>query len=123
MPQKPPPRLSRSARRMWDDITTRWELRPDEVRLLEDACREATILDKIERELAGADYVMPGSQKQLRAHPLLSEVRQHRVAMAQLLSKLNLPDEEADARAQTARSEHASIAATSRWGLTRGQAS
>ena len=114
MPQKSPPRLSKSARR---------ELRPDEIRLLEDACREATILDKIERELAGADYVMPGSQKQLRAHPLLSEVRQHRVAMAQLLSKLNLPDEEADARAQAARSEHASIAAAGRWGLTRGQAS
>ena len=113
--RKPPPRLSKSARTLWDDVTSKWDLRPDELRLLEDACREASLVDRIEREL-GPDLLTPGSTGQVRAHPLLGEVRQHRVAMSQLLSRLNLPDADAEVRAQDARTQHARLAAVARWG-------
>jgi len=94
----------------------RWELRPDEMRILEDACREATLVDKIEAELKSANLVTDGSTGQARAHPLLSEVRQHRVAMTSLLARLSLPDEEAEGRQDAARAEHARSAAIARWG-------
>lgn len=113
---KPPTRLSASARALWTGVTARWELRPDEMRILEDACREATLVDKIEAALKAADLVTDGSTGQVRAHPLLSEVRQHRVAMTSLLARLALPDDEADGRQDAARSEHARSAAIARWG-------
>lgn len=116
MTSKPPARLSASARALWVGVTSRWELRPDELRILEDACREATLVDKIEAALKGADLVTDGSTGQVRAHPLLSEVRQHRVAMTSLLARLALPDDEAEGRQDAARSEHARAAAVARWG-------
>ena len=116
MTSKPPARLSASARALWVGVTGRWELRPDEMRILEDACREATLVDKIEAALKAADLVTDGSTGQARAHPLLSEVRQHRVAMTSLLARLALPDDEAEGRQESARSEHARSAAIARWG-------
>lgn len=113
--RKPPTRLSKSAHALWDDVTSEWDLRPDELRMLEDACREASLVDRIERELS-AGLLTLGSTGQVRAHPLLGEVRQHRVAMSQLLSRLNLPDADAEGRAQDARSQHARLAAVARWG-------
>lgn len=113
--RKPPSRLTRSARDLWDGVTSKWDLRPDELRLLEDACKEASLIDRIEREL-GSDLLTAGSTGQVRAHPLLGEVRQHRVALSQLLSRLNLPDADADGRAQDARTRHARLAAVARWG-------
>lgn len=116
MTSKPPARLSASARALWAGVTDRWELRPDEMRILEDACREATLVDKIEAALKGSDLVTDGSTGQVRAHPLLSEVRQHRVAMTSLLARLALPDDGAEGRQDAARSEHARAAAVARWG-------
>lgn len=116
MTTKPPARLSVSARALWVGVTDRWELRPDEMRILEDACREATLVDKIEAALKAADLVTDGSTGQVRAHPLLSEVRQHRVAMTSLLARLALPDDEAEGRHDAARAEHARAAAFARWG-------
>lgn len=116
MTLKPPARLSASARALWLGVTERWELRPDELRILEDACREATLVDKIEESLKGAELVTDGSTGQMRAHPLLPEVRQHRVAMTSLLSRLALPDDEAEGRQDAARAEHARAAAIARWG-------
>lgn len=101
---------------MWVGVTDRWELRPDELRVLEDACREATLVDKIEAALKSEELVTDGSTGQVRAHPLLSEVRQHRVAMTSLLARLTLPDDEAEGRQEAARSEHARSAAIARWG-------
>ena len=86
------------------------------MRILEDACREATLVDKIEAALKSAELVTDGSTGQARAHPLLSEVRQHRVAMMSLLARLALPDEEGEGRQDGGRSERARAAAIARWG-------
>jgi hypothetical protein len=37
-----PPGLSQKAARFWRDVVTNYQLRADELRILEDACREAS---------------------------------------------------------------------------------
>lgn len=111
---KAPTGLTTKSRRLWTDITSKYELRADELRLLEDACREADIVERLEKALAGDDLMVEGSQGQPVASPLLQEVRQHRSVLARLLTGLKLPEEEA-ARTE-GRSESARHAAMARWG-------
>jgi hypothetical protein len=118
---RPPAGLGPAGGRLWREIVGRYDLRPDEVRLLADACREADIIDRLEEELAGAPLVVKGSMGQLVASPLVSEVRQHRTVLAGLLKSLKLPDTPAEAeRRQTAVSEQARAAARARWGQVKG---
>lgn len=77
----------------WRSILERYELRPDERRLLEDACRTMDLIDRLERALETSPLIETGSMGQPVASPLVSEVRQHRGTLRQLLSQLKLPDE------------------------------
>ncbi len=77
----------------WSDVTTKYELRADELRVLEDACRERDLIDRMAGELAGADVMVRGSMGQMVMNPLLAEVRQHRATFASLMRQLKLPDE------------------------------
>lgn len=79
-------------------VIDRYDLRPDEVRLLADGCREADIIERLEAELADAPLMVKGSMGQLVASPLVSEVRQHRAVLAGLLKSLKLPDAPAEAQ-------------------------
>jgi hypothetical protein len=113
---RPPEKLGAAARRLWREVVERYELRPDEVRMLGDAAREADIIDRLEAELADAPLMVKGSMGQLVASPLVSEVRQHRSVLASLLKSLKLPDAPAEAqRKQTLVSEQARAAARARW--------
>lgn len=110
--------------RLWHEITDLYVLRPDEFRLLEDACRQASIVDRLERELAGASLVMRGSMGQPVANPLLTEVRQHRSALAALFRQLGFPDLVEDSGAvDVSRSVQAREAAKSRWAVAHGHVS
>lgn len=116
MAAKKPPApagLGLHAEALWKRITKLYELRPDELRILEDACREADLIDRLEKELTDADLVVHGSQGQPVANPLVSEIRQHRTALRSMLAGLKLPDE--DGRAQLDRSTKARAAANERW--------
>lgn len=111
-----PKRLGTKARRLWVDITRTYALRADELRVLEDACREVDLIERMEEELArdDAELVVRGSMGQDVAAPLLQELRQHRSVVARLLGSLKLPDENSapgESRAPTART-----AAAARWG-------
>jgi hypothetical protein len=108
-----PARLGTKAKKLWTSVTTAYELRFDELRLLEDACREVDLVERLEDELRGADLTVQGSQGQPVANPLVQEVRQHRGQLQRLLAGLNLPDE--DGRAQEQRSSSARDAANARW--------
>lgn len=108
-----PARLGSKARTLWTSITGAYDLRPDELRVLEDACRQVDLVERLEKELAGADLTVRGSQGQPVANPLVQEIRQHRLAVKSLLGTLKLPDE--DGRAQAARSTSAREAANARW--------
>lgn len=114
----PPEGLSESARRLFRSIVAVYDLRADEIRVLEDACREAMLIDRLDRELESAALMVKGSMGQLVASPLVSEIRQHRSTLAGLMAKLKLPDDPAgevptDSAAE--RSTKARAAANARW--------
>lgn len=111
--------------RLWHAVADKYELRPDEYRLLEDVCRQAAIVDRLERELVGAPMIMRGSMGQAVANPLLTEIRQHRASVASLFRQLGLPDDEVEAAGvvDVSRSVQAREAAKSRWTVAHGNAS
>lgn len=117
-----PKNLGAAGLALWQKVTCQWTLRPDELRVLEDACREATLVDRIETELTNDDLMITGSQGQSVINPLVSEVRQHRGTLSALLRQLKLPDVDATAEGES-RSSQARDAAKSRWSVAHGKAS
>jgi hypothetical protein len=90
-------------------------LTPAELANLAEACRTADELDRLEKAVrALPDLVVPGSTGQPKVHPLLEEVRRHRLLLERLTTALNLPDDGQliGARGPT---RHARKAARSRW--------
>ncbi len=110
-----PKGLGREARRLWRDTLKDFDLGPAELRLLEEACREVDLIEKIEAELDGADLVVTGSRHQPVANPLIQEVRQHRQTLRALLGALRLPDDEPDSWDGLSSSQRARKAALARW--------
>lgn len=117
-----PKNLGAAGLALWQKVTGQWTLRPDELRVLEDACREASLVDRIETELTNDDLMITGSQGQSVINPLVSEVRQHRGTLSALLRQLKLPDVDAPAEGES-RSSQARDAAKSRWSVAHGKAS
>lgn len=115
---KKPAGLKAAGKKLWDSIVGGglYVLRPDELRVLEDACRTADMVSALEAEMAGADLVVTGSQGQPVANPILAELRQYRGLLRQQLKGLNLPDE--DGREAGSRSAAARAAANARWRRT-----
>lgn len=111
-----PTKLGPKARRFWRETTEVYELSVHEAVLLENACREIDIVERLEKELDGADLVVPGSMGQDTAHPLLMEVRMHRASVAAMIKQLALPDPEFEDKPMSARSRQAQAAANARWG-------
>lgn len=119
MTLRAPSKLGSGGRRLWADVTSVYSLRPDEARLLEEAAREADLVDKLEKELAIQPLVTKGYKGQPRVNPIISEIRQHRAVLRQLLSGLKLPDEPVSAHfGASERSTRAREAALARWGRT-----
>jgi hypothetical protein len=110
-----PRKLGPSGRALWREISTEYELRADELRLLEDAAREADIIAKLEEGRETADLIVKGSMGQSIIHPVYSELRQHRATLATLLTKLKLADGDSATGAGRTRSTTAREAAASRW--------
>lgn len=119
-----PAGLSKRANKRWNDIVTAWDLRPDELRILEDACREMDLADALEATLADMPLTLEGSMGQVVVNPVVQEIRQHRTVVASLLKQLKLPDVDV-ARSQIvadSRSAQARHAARSRWAVHHGAA-
>lgn len=112
--------LGKAGKTLWKGIAgpKKWELRADELRVLEDACREADLVSVLDAGLILAisrgDLTVKGSQGQDVINPLISELRQHRATLAGLLRQLKLPDENA---AQTA----GALSAQNRANVTQGR--
>lgn len=121
MSPKTPPKLGVHGKALWSSIIPAFELRPDEMRILIDACREADLIGRLHDELETSPLTVRGSQGQEVASPLVSEIRQHRAVLAGLLSKLKIPDSPAGAaRKRAAVSDAARSAARARWGSGAG---
>ena len=113
---KTPPKLGAGGRRLWAGVAGPFDLRPDELRVLEDACRELDLVDRLEAAVAAAPLVVAGSRGQETPHPLIPEVRAHRLVLARLLKQLQLPDEPVVAKRKAmSTSTAARKAAAARW--------
>ncbi|TDZ91160.1 hypothetical protein [Mycobacteroides salmoniphilum] len=122
---KAPTGLRRGGKELWTSIHAKhYVLRPDELRVLEDACHQADLIDEINRELRkqlrDGNFMVAGSMGQQVSNPLISEIRQHRATLTQMLAKLKLPDLPADPNANAGgegqvRGEQQRGAANSRW--------
>lgn len=112
---KPPEGLGSAGQALWKSITKDYEFRPDELAVLEDACRTADIIEAMESAWAkeGRPMTTKGSMGQLVPYPLISELRQHRAARAKLLAQLKIPD--AGVNLVGARSVQARGAVNTRW--------
>ena len=113
-----PSDLGRAGRKLWDSVADRYVFRPDELVTLAEACRALDELDRLRRELAGAPLIVEGSAGQPRGNPLLGEVRAHREAVARLLARLGIPDDDQEAD-ETPAQKQARRAAEARWGSRR----
>ncbi|WP_433331846.1 hypothetical protein [Spirillospora sp. CA-294931] len=124
--ERPPvPALERLGTRgagLWNSVTE-WaeELRPDELEILSAACRTADHIAAMEAALEGEGLTVRGSQGQPVIHPLVSELRFYRAALATHLRALRVPDAEDDAdvlpmtvRRKLTRSEAGRVAAIAR---------
>lgn len=115
--RKAPTGLKAKGKRLWSDVTGSYQLRSDELDILEDVCREADLIDKIEQALASADFMVTGSQGQMVVNPLIAEARQHRATKMSLWKRLDLPDPVAS---EDAPSNQQRAAAQSRWASAHG---
>jgi hypothetical protein len=107
-----PEGIGAAGKKLWTDITAKWALRPDELRVLQDAAFEADLIETLNSSTSGEGFelVVKGSQGQPVINPLISELRQHRSTLAGLLRQLKLPDENAPAAGSQQRE-----AANARW--------
>ena len=112
---EPPVDLGVRGAELWRGVLADHELRVDELRVLEDACREVDLIERLEEGMRGAALVVTGSQGQPVANPIVQELRQHRALVARLLGLLKLPDEEREGRDAQWRTQRARKAALARW--------
>src|SRR5215204_1495068 len=92
---RPPSGLRAAGRRLWVAVVGAYMLTPAELEMLGQACRTRDELDRLERAVrALPELTTTGSTGQLKPHPLLEEVRRHRLLLERLTSALNLPDDD-----------------------------
>lgn len=92
-----PKGLSIGGKRAWKQVTSAYKLRPDELILLESACRTVDRIAELDEAMVGQPLISKGSMGQEREHPLLSEARQQRTLLRQLFAQLKLPDTDTEA--------------------------
>ena len=116
-PPGPPADLEAAGRELWRSITATYELRADELRLLTEACRTVDELERLRAALADAEPVVAGSKGQVRPHPLIAEIRAHRLALRGLLASIGIEDADAEAGdGEAQRSAAGRALARQRWG-------
>lgn len=114
--KRAPEGLGAAGRRLWGDISGTYDLRSDELRVLEDTCREADLVAAMQAQIddAGFEMFVSGSMGQTVINPIVSEIRQHRAVIQRFLAALKLPDGADEAEADDTTSK-ARAAATARW--------
>jgi hypothetical protein len=112
---KPPTGLKAPGKQLWDAVATKYVLMAAELEMLGQACRTADELDRLERAVRQlSELTVRGSTGQPKAHPLLEEVRRHRVLLERLTSALCLPNEDEEI-GRTPGQKHGQKAINARW--------
>lgn len=87
-PPPAPEGLGERGLRLWTDTLADLDMDPDELLLLEEACRLADELDEMGALLANSAMLSKGSRGQPVANPLIREIRGHRLALSRVLRQL-----------------------------------
>ena len=96
-----------------------FELTGSELELLDEIAGLLDEINELSASVSRDGLTVTGSTGQVRVHPALGELRQHRLALGRLLAQLGLPDEEGDT-VPTFISSRARAAAQKRWAGNRG---
>lgn len=116
-----PSGLADSGRAVWASVTDLYELRVDELVVLEKACRASDRIAQMESELEGSTFMVKGSMGQPVVNPLVAEIRAHEALVQRLLGSLKLPDDPKGGAEEKPRSAQARAAAQSRWAAAHGK--
>jgi hypothetical protein len=87
-----PTGLGAAGRRLWRESQQMFVFNPAEEGTLLELCRCLDELERLERAMAQEPVVVRGSRGQPVPHPLLGDIRAHRVLVAKLQKALALPD-------------------------------
>ncbi len=111
-PPKPSKPLGPTGRALWSNVVGKYDLRIDELTVLEQACKTVDTIAKLDKNWSdrGEPFITEGSMGQEVIHPLIGERRTQQASLARLLAQLKLPDDLAGERPNQQRD-----AAQSRW--------
>jgi P27 family predicted phage terminase small subunit len=113
-----PKGLSAEGKALWKTMHQEFDFtgEPQKLAILEQACRVLDTITKLEEEAESGPLTVRGSQGQQVINPLVAEARFQRGLLAQLMTKLGLPDADPEkAEKQMKRSDAARKAAQARW--------
>lgn len=116
--------LKTAGTRLWETTMAEFELEtePHKIEILTQVCKVADVIAELDRAAAKSPLTVKGSAGQQVISPTLAEARFQRGLLAQLLSKLGLPDAEEETESpvrlatRTTASERGRHAANARWG-------
>lgn len=116
--KKAPEHLAKAGRALWGEIVGKYDLRADELRMLEDACAASDMLADFTKVWIdmGRPYITKGSMGQEVEHPLIGSIDKQRKARQAFLRQLKLPDDASGGETNQHRS-----AAQSRWAAEHGK--
>jgi hypothetical protein len=94
MNERAPKSLSSAGKALWDGVVAKYDLRVDELAVLEAACKTADMIATLDKQWdeLGKPFLTRGSMGQDVIHPLIGERRAQQAAQAALLGRLKLPD-------------------------------
>lgn len=114
--------LAAGGLRQWTAVTKVYSLRPDELATLEDICRLTDMIDGLTSVWldGGGPTLSRGSMGQEVIHPLIAEIRAHRMARNTLWRQLKLPDLDEGA-GEASKPNQQREAAQTRWAAAHGK--
>lgn len=118
MNERAPAGLGASGKALWKGVVSKYELRVDELQMLEDMARSADAIAGLQKVINKEGYMAAGSMGQDVVHPAVQEIRQQRNTLRQLSQRLDLPDADTGGRTTTKdgkRTAKATNAARVRW--------
>lgn len=115
----PPASLDGSGSALWSTLVGKYDLRADELAVLEVACKTSDMIATLDKEwdALGRPFLTRGSMGQDVIHPLIGERRAQQSQLAALLGKLKLPD---DPASSSGKMNQQRDAAQSRWAQAHG---
>jgi hypothetical protein len=116
-PPTMPDDLGPEGSKLWASVFDEFGgLDPHHIAILEHACRQATLIARLESAVAKSGTRVKGAAGQWVISPEISELRMQKSAFITAMRALQLPGEEPETGVKMSRSESGRYAANVRWG-------